>query len=246
MWISDYAIRKPIVTTVVMIALVVFGLVALKQLDTDEFPDVEVPLVAVTVVYPGASPGTVERELVDPLEESFQSLSGVDNIQSTCVDGYAVIIVFFRFGKDIAEASQDIRDKISEKRADLPTEMEEPILSRFKAADFPIVSLVLASEQLDPVDLTELAEQKLSRELSSIPGVASVTVVGGTKREMTVAIKPHELAATGLGIPQVVQALATQSLAAPVGRLTGPYDERTIRLRGRLETSDDLDRKSVV
>ena len=240
MWISDYAIRKPIVTTVVMIALVVFGLVALKQLDTDEFPDVEVPLVAVTVVYPGASPGTVERELVDPLEESFQSLSGVDNIQSTCVDGYAVIIVFFRFGKDIAEASQDIRDKISEKRADLPTEMEEPILSRFKAADFPIVSLVLASEQLDPVDLTELAEQKLSRELSSIPGVASVTVVGGTKREMTVAIKPHELAATGLGIPQVVQALATQSLAAPVGRLTGPYDERTIRLRGRLETSDDF------
>ena len=173
MWISDYAIRKPIVTTVVMIALVVFGLVALSRLDTDEFPDVEVPLVAVTVVYPGASPGTVERELVDPLEESFQSLSGVDNIQSTSVDGYAVIIVFFRFGKDIGAAAQDIRDKISEKRADLPTEMEEPILSRFSASDFPIVSLVLASDTLDPLDLTELAEQRVSRALSAIPGVAS-------------------------------------------------------------------------
>lgn len=200
MWISDYAIRKPIVTTVVMIALVVFGLVALNRLDTDEFPDVEMPLVAVTVVYPGASPGTVERELVDPLEESFQSLSGVDNIQSTCVDGYAIIIVFFRFGRNIQEATQDVRDKISEKRADLPTEMEEPILSRFKASDFPIVSLVLASDDLAPVDLTELAEQQIQRELSSIPGVASVSVVGGTKREMTIAVKPHELAATGLGI----------------------------------------------
>ncbi len=240
MWISDYAIRKPIVTTVVMIALVVFGLVALNRLDTDEFPDVEMPLVAVTVVYPGASPGTVERELVDPLEESFQSLSGVDNIQSTCVDGYAIIIVFFRFGRNIQEATQDVRDKISEKRADLPTEMEEPILSRFKASDFPIVSLVLASDDLAPVDLTELAEQQIQRELSSIPGVASVSVVGGTKREMTIAVKPHELAATGLGINQVVQAVATQSLAAPVGRLTGPYDERTIRLRGRLETKEDF------
>ncbi|MBK9037106.1 MAG: efflux RND transporter permease subunit [Myxococcales bacterium] len=241
MWISDYAIRKPIVTTVVMIALVVFGLVALSRLDTDEFPDVEVPLVAVTVVYPGASPGTVERELVDPLEESFQSLAGVDNIQSTAVDGYAVIIVFFRFGKDIGAAAQDIRDKISEKRADLPTEMEEPILSRFKASDFPIVSLVLASDTLDPVDLTELAEQRVSRALSAIPGVASVSVVGGTKREMTIAIRPRALAAVGLGIPQVVAAVATQSLAAPVGRLTGPYDERTIRLRGRLETARDFE-----
>ncbi len=241
MLISDFAIKKPIVTTVVMIAVVVFGLVALSQLDTDEFPDVEPPIVVASLIYPGASPGTVERELLEPLEESFQSLSGVDHIDSTAVDGYGVIVVWFNFGTDIQQATQDLRDKISEKRADLPTELEEPVLSRFKVSDFPIVSMVLASDKLDAVELTELAEQRIKRELGSIPGVASVSVVGGTKREMTVAVKPRELAAVGLGIPQIVQAVATQSLAAPVGRLTGPLDERTIRLRGRLETGDDFE-----
>ena len=113
MLISDFAIKKPIVTTVVMIALVVFGLIALLRLDTDEFPEIEAPVVNVSVAYPGASPGTVERELVDPLEEAFRSISGVDQIMSTAVDGYAVITVIFVFEKDTMEASQEIRDKIS-------------------------------------------------------------------------------------------------------------------------------------
>src|SRR5512133_2093912 len=115
-----------------MVALVVFGLVALGALKTDEYPDVTQPVVAVTIVYPGASPETVEREVIDPIEDALFSISGIDGKQTTAsaTDGLAQFIVFFDFEKNLQEATQDIRDAISSKRQDLPTEMEEPIITR--------------------------------------------------------------------------------------------------------------------
>ena len=112
MLISNYAIKKPTITTVVMVALVVFGGISLLRLHTDEFPEVTAPVVNVAILYPGASPAVVERELVTPLEEAFRSISGVELVWSTAVDGYANISVVFVFEKDLQQASQDIRDKI--------------------------------------------------------------------------------------------------------------------------------------
>ena len=158
MWISDFSIRNPVITTVVMLALVVFGVLSMLMLDTDEFPNVDPPVIAVTVAYPGASPQTVEREVIDVMEEAFASISSVDQITSTAMDSLATIIVEFDFDKDLQEASQDIRDKISEQRRDLPLEMEEPVLTRFDPNDLPIVSLTLSSTRLSPADLTRLAD----------------------------------------------------------------------------------------
>ena len=125
MLISDFAIKRPIVTTVMMLALAVFGIFALALLNTDEFPDVQNPVVVVSVPYPGASPESFEREVVDRIEEGIAGISGVDKIQSNSLDGYAVIITIFQFEKDLQEATQEIRDKISEIRNELPPEMEE-------------------------------------------------------------------------------------------------------------------------
>src|SRR5512144_1440617 len=124
MFIADFAIKKPIVTVTVMLALVIFGLIALVALKTDEFPDVQPPVVAVTIVYPGASPETVERELIDPIEDAIFSISGIDGKQTTAsaTDGLAQFIVFFDFEKEVQQATQDIRDAISAKRQDLPIE----------------------------------------------------------------------------------------------------------------------------
>ncbi|HEX5060321.1 MAG TPA: efflux RND transporter permease subunit [Kofleriaceae bacterium] len=245
MFISNYAIKKPIITTVVMVALVVFGLIALVRLHTDEFPEVTAPVVNVAIVYPGASPGVVERELINPLEESFRSISGVDTINSTAVDGYANILVQFVFEKDIQQATQDIRDKISESRADLPIEMEEPILTRFASSDFPIISLTLTSTTVAPVRLTELADQRIRRELTSLQGVASVDIVGGVERELTVEVQPEALRASGVSISQVVQTLQTENLAVPVGKLSGKLEDRTIRLRGRLSGPSEFEQLVV-
>ena len=242
MFISDFSIRRPIITVVSMLALVVFGIFALVQLNTDEFPDVSPPIVSIAVPYPGASPDTVEREVIDAIEEQISAISGVKKIQSNALDSFGVITVEFVFAKDLQEATQEIRDGISQIRNDLPAEMEEPIFTKFDPNDFPIVQLTLASQTLSGADLTRIADPGLTRQLRGVTGVAEVRVVGGIEREMTIELNPQALQASGIGVGEVVQALQTQNLAAPVGRLNGALDERTIRLLGRLDTPNDFER----
>ncbi len=245
MFISDFAIRRPIITTVTMVALVLFGIFALFGLKTDEFPDVSPPIVSVSIPYPGASPETVEREVIDPIEEQISGISGVKKVQSNSLDSFGVIVVEFVFQKNLQEATQDIRDAISQIRNDLPTEMEEPILTRFDPNDLPIVQLALTSKTMSSADLTRLADPGVTRQLRGVTGVAEVRVVGGVEREMTIELQPQALQSAGVGVSDVVQALQVQNLAAPVGRLTAARDERTIRLLGRLDTPSDFARLVV-
>ncbi|MGA1416849.1 MAG: efflux RND transporter permease subunit [Gemmatimonadaceae bacterium] len=240
MFISDFAIKRPLITIVSMVALVVFGLFALWQLETDEFPDVQQPIINVAIPYPGASPDVVEREVLDRVEEAVSGISGVDRISGAAQDGFANVTVFFVFEKDLQQASQDIRDKISSIRGELPPEMKEPILTRFDPADQPIVQLSLNSSALDAPALTRIADPGVTRALRSIAGVAEATVVGGVERELTVELTPAALTAAGISVAQVVGALQTQNLAVPVGRLNGALDERAIRLKGRLERPEDF------
>ena len=242
MFISDFAIQRPIVTITAMVALVAFGIAALVNLNTDEFPDIQQPIVGVTILYPGASPETVEREIVDPIEEAFSSISGLDwaKTQASATDGLAQFTVFFDFEKDVQEASQDIRDAISTERDDLPTEMEEPVLTRFDPSQQSVLSLALTSSQIPAATLTRIADPMIVRDLRTVPGVAQVSVVGGLERELTVQIRPADMQAAGISVADVVQALESQNLAAPVGRLNGALDERAIRLKGRLDTPEDF------
>ncbi len=240
MFISDFAIRRPIITVVTMIALVVFGIAALGRLQTDEFPDIDAPIVFIGIVYPGASPGQVEREVVDRLEDRISGISGLDQLTSTSSDGFAQIIVQFVFAKDPDQATQDVRDAISGIRNDLPVELEEPVLRRFDPADIPVVSLVLTSRTMSPAELTLLADPGVTRELRGINGVAQVTVAGNVDREISVNLRPADLQAAGVSVSQVVQAVQAQNLAAPVGRIEGRLTEQSIRLRGRLETPEQF------
>ncbi len=240
MFISDVAIRRPVITIVMMLILAVFGLVALSQLDTDEFPDVQQPIVAISIPYPGAAPDTVEREVVDPVEEVISGISGVDKVSSSSLDSFASIVVQFVFEKDLQLATQEIRDKISGIRNDLPPEMEEPILTRLDPADLPIVSLTLSSATLSGPELTRLADPDITRRLRGIQGIGEVTVIGKIERELAVDLRPRDMQASGVSVGQVVQALQAQNLAVPVGRLNRELDERTIRLRGRLDAPADF------
>ena len=240
MFISDFAIKKPLITVVAMVTLVIFGLFALFKLKTDEFPDVAPPVVTVGIPYPGASPDGVEKEILDPIEEQISSISGVKHVNGSAFDGFGFIIVEFEFGKDLAEATQDLRDAISAKRADLPVEMKEPIIKKYSDTDRPIVSLALSSTTLSQAELTRLADPTITRELRSLGGVAEVAVSGKVERELTVELDPPRMASAGVSVSQVVQALQLQNLAAPVGRVTGELDERAIRLKGRLENAQEF------
>ena len=142
--------------------------------------------------------------MLDRIEESISGISGVDRMQGTAQDGFANITVFFVFAKDVQQASQDIRDKISSIRDQLPVEMKEPVLSRFDPSDMPIVQLSLNSTTLDAPSLTRIADPGLTKELRAIPGVAEASVVGGIERELTVEIKPDAMQAAGVSVAQLV------------------------------------------
>src|SRR5687767_3655158 len=203
MFISDTAIKRPVLTVVAMMMLVVFGAVALFQLDTDEYPEIDAPVVVVAIPYPGASPDVVEREVIDPIEEVISGISGLDRMRSNSLDSFASIIVEFDFGKDPQEATQEIRDEISGIRNELPLEMEEPILTRFDPADEPIMSLALTSANLTGPELTRLADPGITRRLRGISGVAQVDLVGGVERELVVEIRPQALQASGVSVGQL-------------------------------------------
>src|SRR5438309_8730486 len=165
MFISDFAIRRPIITVVTMIALVVFGLSSLARLDTDEFPDLDQPIVFIGIAYPGASPDVVEREVVSRLEDKLSGIGGVDKLNSTSTDGFAQIVIQFVFSKDVNQATQDVRDAISAVRSQLPAEMLEPVVQRFDPNSLPIVSLAITSSTMSPTQLTQLADQTIGGEL---------------------------------------------------------------------------------
>ncbi len=245
MFISDFAIRRPIITVVVMLSLVVFGLAALMRLQTDEFPDIDAPIVFVGIAYPGASPDQVEREVVDRIEDRLSGISGLDELRSTSTDGFAQIIAQFKFGSPTDQATQDVRDAISAVRAQLPTEIIEPIVQRFDPSSQPILSLALTSTTLTPSELTEIADKTIGGEMRSVAGVAQVNIAGADSATLNVVLDPTRLASSGVGVDQVVAALRAQNLAAPVGSVTGPLTERSIRLEGRLSTPDDFARLTV-
>jgi HAE1 family hydrophobic/amphiphilic exporter-1 len=241
MIISDFAIKRPLITVVAMVAMVIFGLFALLKLKTDEFPDVAPQFLTVGIIYPGASPDVVESEILKPVEEQIGSISGVKRIIGKAYDGYSMIMIEFLFGKDMNVGSQEVRDGISSIRADLPIEMKEPIIQKFNNADRPIVSIAISSSVLSPAELTRLADPGITRELRAIPGVSDVQIFGKVERELTVEIDPHKLQAANVSVAQVVQALQLQNLAAPVGRVNGALVHRAIRLRGRLENPAEFE-----
>jgi len=245
MWISDFAIKRPLVTVVMMLILVAFGLVSLWRLETDEFPEINPPFLLVGVLYPGAAPDGVEREILDPIEEAIQGISGVEQITGQALDSYASIFIQFEFGKDPQEATNEVRDAITSIRQDLPTEMEEPLIRRFSPNDLPIISIALSSDRLSTAQLTQLADRQVARELRGIPGIARVDIAGEQERELSINLQPDALASAGISPAQVVQALQTQNLAAPVGRLNADATEQAIRLEGRLESLDAFARIPV-
>ncbi len=240
MFISDFAIRRPIITVVTMIALAIFGLASLSRLDTDEFPDLDQPTVYLANASPGAPPDVVEREVVTRLEEKISGISGLDKLNSTSTDGFAQIIAQFVFSKNVNEATQDVRDAIASVRAQLPAEILEPVVQRFDPNSLPIVSLAITSSAMSPTELTQLADQTIGGELRGVEGVAQVNITGGDSAQLNVDVRPADLAGVGIGIDQVVTALRAQNLTAPVGNVTGEMEQQTIRLQGRLERPEDF------
>lgn len=240
MFLSDFSIKRPVATIVLIIALMALGLLALNKLRVNQNPDVEIPGIQVFIAYPGASPDSVEREIINRLERSFQSVSGVKEVYATAKEGNASFWIEFSFNKNMIEAADEVRTVISSVRYKLPTEMREPIVRHFDPAAQPIMNLALSSSQQSHAEISRIAEDVLADKLRAVPGVATVNVNGSLKRELSVLLRSDKLREYNVSVGEVAAALRAQNTNAPVGKVLSTLDEESIRLVGRIESPQEF------
>jgi len=238
MFLSDFSIKRPIAAIVVIIMLMAVGLLAMSKLRVNQFPDVAPPVLVVGITYPGASPDTVERELINRIERAFQGIEGVDQSRSsaTASDSYGQFVLVFNFHKDLSEASDQVRNAIGSVRYKLPVEMREPVLTRFDPSAQPIMQMALSSDTQSHADISRLAEDQLADRFRAIPGVSVVNVNGSLTRELSVLVHAQKLREFGVSVTDVVNALRAQNATAPVGKVRGALEDQSIRLVGRIES----------
>ncbi|HEX4943839.1 MAG TPA: efflux RND transporter permease subunit [Usitatibacteraceae bacterium] len=241
MFLSDFSIKRPVTTVVVIIGLMCLGLLALKNLRVNQIPDVEQPVIVVNIPYPGASPETVEREIVNRVEKALQSIPQVYQIRSTSAESNAQIVIIFNFKKNMVEASDEIRNAIASVRHKLPVEMREPVLRRIDPSAQPIMQLALSSTGQSHAEISRLAEDILADRFRGIDGVAVVNVNGSLRRELSVLLRAERLREYNISVTDVVNALRMQNTTAPVGRVKGALDEQSIRLVGRIESPAEFE-----
>ena len=241
MFLSDFSIKRPVAMIVIVVALMGLGLLALSKLRVNQIPDVEQPVLVLAVPYPGASPETVEREVLNRVEKSLQTISGVDQVRSTAREGSAQIVLIFNFGKNMVEAADEVRNAIGTVRHKLPTEIREPVITRIDPSAQPIMQLALSSTRQGHAEMSRLAEDDLADKFRGIPGVATVNVNGALRRELSVLLRAEKLREYGVSVTEVVAALRVQNTNAPVGKVRGALQDQSIRLVGRIESPAEFE-----
>jgi HAE1 family hydrophobic/amphiphilic exporter-1 len=232
--LSGVAVRRPVFTAMMMFGLIVLGIFGFRRLPIDEFPNVDIPVVAVQTVYPGASPETIEREVTRRLEEAFNTVEGVDRITSNSLEGVSSIIVEFDLERNGDLAAQDVRARIDQVRRELPQDIEAPVVLKFDPAAQPILSLALSSGTMSVPELTTLADETIRRRLESVSGVGQVQIAGGLEREIRVNLLPERMQAVGVSAQEVLGALQRQNLEVPAGRVERGTGEQLVRVTGRI------------
>ncbi|TFW28075.1 efflux RND transporter permease subunit [Massilia arenosa] len=240
MFLSNFSISRPIATIVLIVALMAAGLMAMSKLRVNQNPDVEIPTLWVNIPYPGASPDSVEREIVNRLEKQFQAIPGVTKEYAGANEGSAWFQLEFDFKKNLIEASDDVRNAIAAVRYKMPTEMREPIINRFDTSAQPIMNMALSSSVQSHSELSRYAEDVLADRMRGIDGVSTVNVSGSLKRELSVLLHAERLREFNVSVGDVTNALRLQNTNAPVGKVRGTLDEKSIRLVGRIENPSDF------
>ena len=233
--IAELCIRRPVMTTLLMAALVLFGLLAYPRLPVNELPTVDFPTISVSASLPGASPETMASAVATPLEAQFSTIAGVSAMSSSSALGSTSITLTFDLDRSIDAAAQDVQSAISAATRALPQEMPTPpTFRKSNPADGPILFMTMRSATLSMSTVDEYAETQLAQRLSTIEGVAQVNVFGAQKYAVRVNVDPQRLAANGIGIDQVRDAIASANVNRPTGSLNGSRQLLSIRSDGQL------------
>ncbi len=235
MSISDLFIKRPVMTTLVMMGILVFGLMAYRLLSVSNLPNVDFPTISVGASLPGASPETMASAVATPLEKQFSTIAGVDQMTSSSSLGSTSITLQFTLDRNIDAAAQDVQAAISKTLRQLPTGIVPPSYQKVNPADQPIIYYAMSSGTLSLSDLDEYAETFIAQRLSTVDGVAQVNVYGAAKYAVRVQLDPKALATRSLGIDEVAAAIAAGNVNLPTGILWGPHRAYTVQATGQLQ-----------
>ncbi|MDB5940482.1 MAG: AcrB/AcrD/AcrF family protein [Ramlibacter sp.] len=245
MWFTRVSLKNPVFATMVMLALVVLGLFSYQRLKVDQFPNIDFPVVVVTADYPGASPEIVESEVTKKLEEGVNSIAGINALTSRSLEGVSVVIIEFQLHIDGRKAAEDVREKVAAIRPLFRTEVKEPRVLRFDPASRAIWSLAVLpdparGQAMSAVELTNWSDQVLKKRLENVRGVGSVSLVGGTRREINIYLNPAAMEAQGITADQVANAVRTENQDLPVGAIRSLAQERMVQIDARVQRPEDF------
>ncbi|MGP4951890.1 efflux RND transporter permease subunit [Psychrobacter sp. T6-1] len=238
--VSAYSIRNPLVAILLFVLLTLGGIYGFMQMKVQQFPDIDLPAVVVTVTLPGAAPSQLENDVAKKIENRITSIEGVKHIRTTLQTGAATIATEFVLEKDIQEAVDDVRSAVGEVRGDLPAAANDPIITKVSTAGFPVVTYSVAASNMSVEDLSWFVDDTITKRLSDIPGVSTVSRVGGLEREITVAADPIALSGLGFPVSQLSQQLTGIQQDSSGGEAEVGNTTQTIRVLGAVERAREL------
>jgi HAE1 family hydrophobic/amphiphilic exporter-1 len=243
--ISELFIKRPVMTTLVMAGILIFGIMGYRLLPVSDLPNVDFPTINVRAGLSGASPETMAAVAATPLEKQFSTIPGLDQITSTSTQGSTNITLQFALSRDIDAAAQDVQAQLSRVQHDLPRDMLPPSFSKQNPADAPILMLALTTPTLPLPVLDEYAETFLAQRLSMVSGVASVDVFGSMKYAVRIRLDPRAMAARGVGLDDISAAVSAGNVNMPSGVLYGRYKALTLQANGQLQNAKEFRRLIV-
>ena len=241
MSLSTLSIKRPVMTIVMNLTIVLFGIIGYTYLGVREFPSIDPAQVSIRTNYTGANSDIIESQITEPLEKAINSIDGIRNITSSSAQGSSSITVEFNLDKDLEEAANDVRDKVSQAIRSLPQDIDAPpVVSKADANSDAIISMTVQSDTRSPLELSDYAENVISQRLETIPGVSGVQIWGQKRYAMRLWIDPIKLASYGLTVAEVRAALNKQNVELPSGKLTGANTELTVKTVGNLATAEEF------
>jgi multidrug efflux pump len=240
MKLSDLSIRRPVLASMVSLALILFGAIGYTRLAVREFPDVDPPIVSVSTELPGANPQVVESAVTDILEEELSTVEGLRTLTSSSAEGFSNITLEFNLERGVEAAAQDVRDKVARIRGRLPEDVREPVVAKQEADAQPFFWLALSGENYDLLQLSDVGDRLVKSRLQTLPGVGQARIFGERRFSMRVWLSASELSARGLTVQDVQQAIRSRNVEVPAGRIESDRREFTVRSLGELKTPDEF------
>src|ERR671926_658080 len=231
--LAEICVRRPVFATMLILSLTVVGVFSFSTLGVDLFPKIDLPTITVTVVNPGAGPQEVETEITDKVEAAVNTISGIDELRSTSVEGVSQVFITFLLDKNADVAAQEVRDKVGLIVPDLPETAETPIVQKLDTDAAPVLRIAVSSPR-SLREVTDIADKQIKERIESISGVGNVEIIGGATREIHVWVDPDKMRAYNITVPAVVAAVKAQNMEVPGGRVDEGTRELTVRTMGRI------------